>query len=445
MSQVSSISVSPAIRKRVLTPQYLLARFALYVVLMFGAAVMAFPFVWMVITSFQSRQESLQAQPVWWPNRLQPANWVAAIQLGVQGGNGWNGGLEVGKTVRFELRARHSGAVTDTLPGAGTDTLRAAVPAEQSAPSGMLFGQEASSTAEIHQVVVDNPRLEGKDTIWTITVSNAGNARAERLPLTINLPERYSHPAATLPPDSTRRDDFGAVLEWTNIVPGGFGYVFENYGDAIRTAPFGRYFLNSTLTALAQVILGTVVVCLAAFAFAQIQFAGRDLAFTLILSSLVIPGEMLLVPNFVTVSRLGWTDSYQALVVPWIASVFGIFLLRQFFLALPAELFEAARLDGASYGTMLWRVALPLARPGLATYAIFSFLGSWNALIWPLIVTSKQEMRTLQVGLQAFIGEAGSNYGQLMAASVMVILPIIIGFLLAQKQFIAGIARSGLK
>jgi multiple sugar transport system permease protein len=154
---------------------------------------------------------------------------------------------------------------------------------------------------------------------------------------------------------------------------------------------------------------------------------------------------MLLVPNFVTVSRLGWTDSYQALVVPWIASVFGIFLLRQFFLSLPAELFEAAKLDGASYGTMLTRIALPLARPGIATYAIFSFLGSWNALIWPLIVTSKQDMRTLQVGLQAFIGEAGSNYGQLMAASVMVILPIIVVFLLAQKQFIAGVARSGLK
>ncbi len=437
MNRVSSISASPVRRKRVLSPQHLLARIALYVVLMFGAAAMAFPFLWMVITSFQSRQESLQAQPVWWPNRLQPANWVAAIQLGAQGGNGWNGGLEAGKTVRFELRARRSGAVTDTL--------RAAVPAEQSAPSGMLFGREAGSAAQALQVVVDGPTILGEQATWIIRVTNTGDARADRVPLTVNLPEGFSNPVATLPPDAKRRDDFGAILEWTNTVPGGFGYVFENYGDAIRTAPFGRYFLNSTVIALAQVILGTVVVCLAAFAFAQIRFVGRDLAFTLILSSLVIPGEMLLVPNFVTVSRLGWTDSYQALVVPWIASVFGIFLLRQFFLALPAELFEAARLDGASYGTMLWRVALPLARPGLATYAIFSFLGSWNALIWPLIVTSKQEMRTLQVGLQAFIGEAGSNYGQLMAASVMVILPIIVGFLLMQKQFIAGIARSGLK
>ena len=420
-----------------LSPQYVLARIALYVVLIFGATVMAFPFVWMVITSFQSRQESLQAQPVWWPNRLQPANWLAAFSLGAQGGNAWNGGLEAGKTVQFMVRARRTDAVKDAL--------RATVPAEQSAPSGMLFGQEAGSTAQTREVVVDDPKTAGEDATWSIRITNTGNARADRVPLTINLPEGFSNPVATLPPDSQRRDDFGAILEWTNTVPGGFGYVFENYGDALRTAPFGRYFLNSTVTALAQVILGTIVVCLAAFAFAQIQFAGRDVAFTLILSSLVIPGEMLLVPNFVTVSRLGWTDSYQALVVPWIASVFGIFLLRQFFLALPAELFEAARLDGASYGTMLWRVALPLARPGLATYAIFSFLGSWNALIWPLIVTSRQDMRTLQVGLQAFIGEAGSNYGQLMAASIMVILPIIVGFLLAQKQFIAGIARSGLK
>jgi multiple sugar transport system permease protein len=138
-------------------------------------------------------------------------------------------------------------------------------------------------------------------------------------------------------------------------------------------------------------------------------------------------------------------DSYQGMVVPWIASVFGIFLLRQFFLSLPNELFEAARIDGAGYGLQLTRVALPLAVPGLVTFGIFSFLGSWNALLWPLLVTNQVEMRTLQVGLRSFIGEAGTNYGQLMAASLMVITPIIIGFLIAQKQFIAGVARSGLK
>jgi multiple sugar transport system permease protein len=236
------------------------------------------------------------------------------------------------------------------------------------------------------------------------------------------------------------------VLEWNNVSPGFLGYVLENYRSALKTQTlFGRYFLNSLITALSQVIFGLLVCSMAAFAFARIEFRGRDALFAIILSSLVIPGEMLLVPNFVTVFRFGWTDSYPGLIVPWVSSVFGIFLLRQFFLSLPAELFEAARIDGAGYGTQFVRLGLPLAVPGLVTYGIFAFLGSWNSLLWPLIITNKPEMRTLQVGLQAFIGEAGVNYGQLMAASIMVVAPIMIGFLIAQKQFIAGVARSGLK
>lgn len=407
----------------------------LYLALGLGAVVMAFPFVWMVITSFQSSQESLQARPVWWPNRLRPANWIAATALGAAGGDILWGGLEAGRTVTFELRAKREAQARGEL--------RASVPAEAAAGAS-LFSQDTAATKG-PRVRLSKPRFEGDQAVWDVSLENLGTKAQQKLPLRINLPEGFVEPRATLPPDRTGRDDAGAVLEWQNITPGALGYLLENYRDALQTAPFGRYFLNSIITALANVFFGTLIVSLAAFAFARIEFAGRDLAFTLILSSLVIPGEMLLVPNFVTISRLGWTDSYPALVVPWVASVFGVFLLRQFFLSLPAELFEAARLDGASYPTMLVRVALPLARPGIATYAIFSFLGSWNALIWPLIVTSKQEMRTLQVGLQAFIGEAGSNYGQLMAASIMVVLPIIVGFLLAQKQFIAGVARSGLK
>ncbi len=432
--QVSSATILETPRPKVFTTQYVLARVALYVVLVFGAVAMAFPFIWMLTTSFQSRQESLQPRPVWWPNRLQPANWVAATQLGAQGGNTVWGGLEPGRRLTFKLRAVRDGDARGDL--------RVTVPLETSGAS--LFSQDANANAG-PKITVSKLHLEAKYTVWDVTLENTSSSTVKKLPLTINLPEGFTSPQATLPPDRTGRDDAGAVLEWSNVAPGALGYVFENYADALQTAPFGRYFLNSMITASASVFFGTIIVCLAAFAFARIEFAGRDLAFTLILSSLVIPGEMLLVPNFVTVSRLGWTDTYQALVVPWVASVFGIFLLRQFFLSLPAELFEAATLDGATYGTMLTRIALPLARPGIATYAIFSFLGSWNALIWPLIVTSKQDMRTLQVGLQAFIGEAGSNYGQLMAASVMVILPIIVVFLLAQKQFIAGVARSGLK
>jgi multiple sugar transport system permease protein len=159
----------------------------------------------------------------------------------------------------------------------------------------------------------------------------------------------------------------------------------------------------------------------------------------------MVPGEVLLIPNYVLLARLGWLDTYYALIVPWLASVFGIFLLRQFYLSLPQDLFDAARIDGAGYLTQLFRIALPLSLPGLVSYGIFTFLGAYNALLWPLIVTQSPEMRTVQLGLQAFVSEAGSDYGALMAASTFVILPVILGYFVAQRQFIQGIARSGLK
>jgi multiple sugar transport system permease protein len=413
-----------------------LSRVSLYTALVLGSVIMAFPFLWMIITSFQTSQESLQAEPVWFPNRLNPVNWSAARDLGAQGGNALWGGLAPGQTVKLELRLK------------GASVLEASIPSEsQSNSSGFLFGSSETAT-DPKRVKITKQNLKDGVVVHIIEVKNTSNQLEPRVPLKVVLEEsalESSSRGSTLPADRISSTDRGPVLEWNNIAPGVLGYVLENYRDALRTAPFGRYFLNSTIIAVAQVLLGLIVVTLAAFAFAKIPFWGRDVVFAAILSSLVIPGEMLLVPNFLTVTRLGWMDSYQGMVVPWIASVFGIFLLRQFFLSLPNELFEAARIDGAGYGLQLTRVALPLAVPGLVTFGIFSFLGSWNALLWPLLVTNQVEMRTLQVGLRSFIGEAGTNYGQLMAASLMVITPIIIGFLIAQKQFIAGVARSGLK
>jgi multiple sugar transport system permease protein len=431
-------SVLPTPRAKAKPGSNPLARGALYAVLI---VFMAFPFLWMVITSFQSMQESLQAKPVWFPNRLNPANWLAARGLGEAGGDATWGGLQAGNTATLELRARQ------TDPSADSAQFAASVPDDsQSTSSGFLFGAEVGTdNTDPRAVSVQPGTPENGSLTWRVSVKNEGDALEAKVPLSVTLPEGFELVSTTLPPDRRSRNDVGAVYEWSNVAPGFLGYVLENYRDALRAAPFGRYFLNSIVNAVAQVVLGLIVVTLAAFAFAKIPFWGREALFALILSSLVIPGEMLLIPNFVTVFKLGWLDSYPGIVVPWIASVFGIFLLRQFFLSLPNELFEAARMDGAGYGTLLTRVALPLAVPGLVTFGIFSFLGSWNALLWPLIVTNKEEMKTLQNGLQSFIGEAGSNYGQLMAASLMVITPIIVGFLFAQKQFIAGVARSGLK
>jgi multiple sugar transport system permease protein len=412
------------------TQKALLARASLYFVLIGGSLLMAFPFLWMIVTSFQSPQESLQATPVWFPQRLHLSNWSAAQQLGSQGGDATWGGLAGQKALILEVRTT------------GEGVLQAEVPSDsRSNTNSFLFGAGNAENADPRKVSVASL----KPGIWSVQIENTGNSLELKVPLKISLPDGMSLVSSTLPPDRNSRNDTGAVYDWSNVAPGLLGYILENYRDALRVAPFGQYFLNSVINSVAQVLLGMVVVTLAAFAFAKIPFWGSNVVFAAILSSLVIPGEMLLVPNFVTVFKLGWLDSYAGIVVPWIASVFGIFLLRQFFLSLPNELFEAARIDGAGYGTQLTKVALPLAVPGLVTFGIFSFLGSWNALLWPIIVTSKTEMRTLQVGLQSFIGEAGSNYGQLMAASLLVITPIILGFLVAQKQFIAGVARSGLK
>ncbi len=409
------------------------ARVTLYTVLLLGAVGMIVPFVWMLITSFQSRQESLSSTPIWSPQRLNPANWGAATNLGSQGGSSLWGGLEAHKTVKLELQFQNAPADWKPLaeiPDSG-----------QSTDTSNMFSATSNSSVESRVIAVSTV---GKSQVVTIT--NSGSSYFDNVPLRIIIPQNIELFSSSLFPDSRSRTDAGTVLEWNNISPGLLGYVLENYRSALKTQTlFGRYFLNSLITALSQVVFGLMVCSMAAFAFARIEFRGRDDLFALILSSLVIPGEMLLVPNFVTVFRFGWTDSYPGLIVPWISSVFGIFLLRQFFLALPAELFEAARIDGAGYGTQFVRLGLPLAVPGLVTYGIFAFLGSWNSLLWPLIITNKPEMRTLQVGLQAFIGEAGVNYGQLMAASIMVIAPIMLGFLIAQKQFIAGVARSGLK
>ena len=281
--------------------------------------------------------------------------------------------------------------------------------------------------------------------MYGVTLKHTGETRFDRLPVELRVPRTSAFVTSTLAPDGVRNTRNYQEVTFENMTAGMLGYVLSNYIGAWRSAPFGWYFFNSAFTAVVQVLFGLVVASLAAFSLARIPFWGREVVFILVIGTLMIPGEVLLIPNYVTLARLGWINQYPALIVPFIASAFGIFLLRQFFMTLPQELFDAARIDGASWLTQLRSVALPLALPGLLTYALFSFLGSWNALLWPLIVTSSERMRTIQVGLRYFVDEAGTDYGSLMAASTLAVLPVMIGFLFVQKQFIQGIARSGLK
>lgn len=220
---------------------------------------------------------------------------------------------------------------------------------------------------------------------------------------------------------------------------------WNNFTEALKVAPFDRYFLNSVIVTVLSTVGELITTILAAYAFSRIQFFGKNIAFAVLLGTMMVPGEVLLIPNFVTLSNLGWIDTYKALVVPWTASIFAIFLLRQFFLGIPKELSYAAKVDGCSEFKFLWYVMVPLAKPALITVALLKVINSWNAFLWPLIVTNTQELRTLPVGLSAFTTEAGVKYELLMAASSMVVLPMIILFFIMQKYIVAGVARSGLK
>ncbi|MCI3922810.1 carbohydrate ABC transporter permease [Paenibacillus sp. TRM 82003] len=218
-----------------------------------------------------------------------------------------------------------------------------------------------------------------------------------------------------------------------------------NYAEAFKVAPFGRYFLNSLLIVVVCTLGELLTTILAAFAFSRLHFYGRDLLFAVLLGTMMVPGEVLIIPNYVLVSELGWIDRYESLMIPWLASIFAIFLLRQYFLSVPLSLYQAARLDGSGDWRYLWHIMVPLAKPALITIALLKAIGSWNAFLWPLIVTNSEEMRTLPVGLTAFTYEAGTVFELFMAASTVIILPMVLLYLFLQRYIIEGISRSGLK
>lgn len=220
---------------------------------------------------------------------------------------------------------------------------------------------------------------------------------------------------------------------------------FENYKEAFTKVPFKRYFIN-TLFVSFSVVFGVLITgSLAAYAFATMRFKGRDFIFYLFISMMMVPQPVYLIPSYVLLNHMGWIDTYNALIIPWIANIFTIFLLRQQFKTIPDELFDAARIDGCGRFRTLWTLVLPLSKSVIVTAAIFGFIGSWNSFMWPLIMTDSPELRVLQVGLSYFSQEASAQTSLLMAASTFSILPLVILFLFAQKQIIASFASSGLK
>ena len=220
---------------------------------------------------------------------------------------------------------------------------------------------------------------------------------------------------------------------------------WQNYTAVLQQAPFARWFMN-TLIVTVVVVAGNLLFCsLAGYAFARIKFFGRDVVFILVLATLMIPFQVIIIPTFIIVRKLGLIDTLGALIVPNLAGAFGIFLLRQFFRSLPIELEEAARIDGASRLGVLFKIVLPLSGPVLATVAVITFLWTWNDFLWPLVTLYSPNNMTLQLGLTTFQGAHSTNTHLLMAANVMSIVPVLFLFVFAQRFFIRGIATSGLK
>ena len=220
---------------------------------------------------------------------------------------------------------------------------------------------------------------------------------------------------------------------------------WTNYARAWSMAPWIHYFLNSIFIAGCTVVLAVVTSLFAGYAFGMMKFPGRQVLFLAILALIMIPFEATLIPGYLIISSLGWIDTYQAQIIPFGVSISGIFLLRQFFLSLPDSLWEAAQIDGCSRFKFLWLVAAPLARPALAVIALQVLIGSWNAFLWPYLVTSSDALRPIEVGLQAFTSAEGTDPTGLAAAAAFTTLPILVVFLIAQKQFIEGISVGSTK
>ncbi len=222
-------------------------------------------------------------------------------------------------------------------------------------------------------------------------------------------------------------------------------WVWSNYARAWQAAPWILYFRNSLFIVGASIVLTLVVTLLAGYAFGTMKFPGQQFFFLAVLGLIMIPAEATLIPSYLIVSAFHWIDTYQVQIIPFGVSISGIFLLRQFFLSLPPSLWEAAQLDGCSRLGFLWRIAAPLARPALAVVALQVFIGAWNAFLWPYLVTNTDNFRPVEVGLQAFTSAEGTDPTGLAAAAAFTTLPVLVVFLIAQRQFIAGISVGGVK
>ena len=222
-------------------------------------------------------------------------------------------------------------------------------------------------------------------------------------------------------------------------------WTLANYREVIFDTNFPRWFFNSLVVALATTASVLFFCSLVGYTLTRMRFPGRQFIFILILSTLMVPTEMLVIPWFVMSSQAGWVNTFWGIAFPGLIPAFGVFLMRQFFQTLPRDLFDAARVDGLSEFGLFWRIGLPLVRPALAALGIFAFIGNWNAFLWPLIVAKAPSMRTIPVGTALFSGESGTAWNLIMAANALAIIPVLLVFFMFQKQIIEGVVLTGTK
>lgn len=242
----------------------------------------------------------------------------------------------------------------------------------------------------------------------------------------------------------TRRDLTASPPVW---IPS--EWTLSNFTALLDQLDMPRYFLNSLIVAVLVTLCNLLFCSMLGYALAKLEFTGRSKVFGVVLAALMVPGNLLILPLYVLMTRLGLIDTYAGLVLPFAAGAFGVFLMRQFMQSIPDELLEAARIDGAGEWYIFWRIVLPLVKPALATLTIFTFLGSWNNFVWPLIATNDPDKYTLPVALATFANDpnrtVGGGNGMLMAGSLLVVLPVLFVFVVLQRHFTQGIATAGLK
>jgi ABC-type sugar transport system, permease component len=222
-------------------------------------------------------------------------------------------------------------------------------------------------------------------------------------------------------------------------------YDFSTYTKIWSEVPFGRYFLNSLIFSCSVVVIALFLNSLAGYAFARLQFKGRNLLFILILCTMMIPFQVTMTPLFLIIYKLGMIDTYQGLIIPRAADAFGIFMMRQFFLTLPKDLEESGRIDGASEFRIYFQIMLPLCKPAFVTLGVFIFMGNWNDLLYPLLLTNSEQFRPIQAAIALFAGKYGTDYSFVLTGLLLASVPTLAAYLFAQRFFVSGIAMTGIK